>query len=80
MKRCPSDYCKLVTYTTSFEKQLDSSSHHPLRFCPNLVQEYVSEGIFHPAFYGDLVNMNKQRNVKGAQNVVSSDSKIVERL
>ena len=41
-------------------------------------QEYVSEGISHPVFYGDLVY--KIRRVKGAANFVSSGSKIVKRL
>ena len=41
-------------------------------------QEYVSEGISHLFFYGDLVY--KLRRVKCEENFVSSDSKIVERL
>ena len=41
-------------------------------------QEYVSKGITHPVFYGDLVY--KLRIVKGEANFISSGSKIVERL
>ena len=40
-------------------------------------QEYVSKGITHPVFYGDLVN--KLRRVKGGKNFISSGSKIVTR-
>ena len=41
-------------------------------------QEYVTEGISHPFFYGDLVY--KLRRVKWEANFVSSGSKIVKRL
>ena len=41
-------------------------------------QEYVSKGITHPVFYGDLVY--KLRRVKGETNFISSGSKIVKRL
>ena len=41
-------------------------------------QEYVSEGISHTVFYGDLVN--KLRRVKYEANFVSSCPKIVKRL
>ena len=41
-------------------------------------QEYVSKGITHPVFYGDLVY--KLRRVKGEGNFISSGSKIVKRL
>ena len=41
-------------------------------------QEYVSEGISHPAFYCDLVY--KLRKVKYEANFVSSGSKIAKRL
>ena len=37
-------------------------------------QEYVSEGISHPVFYGDLVY--KLKRAKGVENFVSSGSKI----
>ena len=43
-----------------------------------LLQEYVSEGITHPVFYGDLVS--KLRRVKSEPNFVSSGSKIIKRL
>ena len=41
-------------------------------------QDYVSLGINHPVFYGDLVY--KLRRVKGKPNFISSGSKIVKRL
>ena len=41
-------------------------------------QEYVSSGISHPIFYGDLVY--KLRRVKGSENFISSGMKIVKRL
>ena len=41
-------------------------------------QEYVSKGISHPVFYGDLVY--KLRRVKDTPNFISSGSKIVKRL
>ena len=41
-------------------------------------QEYVSEGISHPVFYGDLIY--KPRRVKFEANFVSSGSKIVKRI
>ena len=41
-------------------------------------QDYVSQGITHPVFYGDPVN--KLQWVKGETNFISSGSKIVKRL
>ena len=41
-------------------------------------QEYISEGISQPDFYGDLVL--KLRRVNDTANFVSSGSKVVERL
>ena len=41
-------------------------------------QEYVSKGITHPVFYGDLVY--KLRRVKDNTNFISSGSKIVKRI
>ena len=41
-------------------------------------QEYLSKGISHPVFYGDLVY--KLRRVKDTPNFFSSGSKIVKRL
>ena len=48
------------------------------KFGAILFQEYVSKGITHPIFYGDLVY--KLRRVKGEANFISSGSKIVKRL
>ena len=41
-------------------------------------QDYVSEGISHQVFYGDLVY--KLRRIKGAANFISSGSKTGKRL
>ena len=41
-------------------------------------QEYVSKGITHPVFYGDIVY--KLRRDKDEANFLSSGSKIVKRL
>ena len=48
------------------------------RFGEMSFQEYVTEGISHPVFYGDLVY--KLRRVRCEANFVSSGSKIVKRL
>ena len=49
-------------------------------FLPNCERfpEYVSKGITHPVFYGDLVY--KLRRVKSETYLISSGSKIVKRL
>ena len=74
-------YLHRITYTTSFEKHLESSLGHTLTFYLNLVKyrfKNNSEGISHPVFYGDLVY--KLRRIKCEANYVLSGSKIVERL
>ena len=78
-------YWHRVTDITSFGKHLKSYLGHTMTFCPNLLQyraisfqEYVSKGITHPVFYGDLVY--KLRRVKSETNFISSGSKIVKRL
>ena len=48
------------------------------KFADILFQEYVSKGITHGVFYGDLVY--KLRRVKGEENCISSGLKIVKRL
>ena len=75
------NYWHRVTDITSFGKRLESSLGHTLNFCPFgaiSFQEYVSKGITHPVFYGDLVY--KLRRVKSDSNFISSGSKIVKRL
>ena len=68
-----------VTDITSFEKHLESSYSGLLsKFGDVSFQKYISEGISHPVFYGDLVY--KLRRVKGAPNFVLRGSKIVKRL
>ena len=71
---------------TSFEKHLESSfkldhtrySEILSKFGDILFQEYLSKGISHPIFYGDLVY--KLRRIKDTPNFISSGSKIVKRL
>ena len=66
---------------TSFEKHLESSLDHTPNFCRNFCdisfQEYVSKGISHSVFYGDLDY--KLRRVEDTPNFISSGSKIVKR-
>ena len=73
------NYLHRVPYVTIFEKHVKSYSGHTLSFYLNLsFQEYVSERISHPVFYGDQVY--KLRRVKCYANFVLSGSKIVKRL
>ena len=63
------------------KKHLKSSSGHTLSFCLALVKhrfKNVSEGIYHPALYGNQVH--KLKRDKGAANVVSAGSKIFKSL
>ena len=62
----------------TFGKFLRSCSELLSKFGWHSFQEYVSKGISHPVFYGDLVY--KLKRVKDTPNVISSDSKIVKRL
>ena len=48
------------------------------KFCAISFQEYGSNGITHPVFYGDLVY--KLRRVKNKTNFISSGSKIGKRI
>ena len=59
------------------QKHSESSLGHTLSFCPNFVK-FVSEGISHPVFYGDLVY--KLSRVKSAADIVSSGWKIGKRI
>ena len=61
-----------------FGKFFRSYSELLLKFGEISFPEYVSEGISHPVFYGDL--MYKLRRVKGATNFVLSRLKIHKRL
>ena len=67
---------------TSFEKNFGKffMSYYEVssKFGEILFQEYISEGIYHPVYYGDLVY--KLWRVKGTANFVSSSSNIVKRL
>ena len=69
--------CHRVIDITSFKKHLASSLDHTPKFGDISFQEYVSKGIFHPVFYGDLVY--KLRRVKDTPNFISLGSKIVKR-
>ena len=61
-----------------FGKFLRSYSKLMSKFGAKSFQENISEGIFHPVFYGDLAY--KLKTIKGKANFVSSGSKIVKRL
>ena len=60
----------------TFEKFFRSYSDLLSKFGEISFQEYVTEGISHPVFYGDLVN--KLRRVRCEANFVSAGSKIVK--
>ena len=62
----------------TFGKFFRSYSELLSKFGEISFQDYVSQGIAHPVFYGDLVY--KLRRVKGEANFISSGSKIVKRL
>ena len=62
----------------TFGKLFRSYSDLLSKFGDLSFQEYVTEGISHPVFYGDLVY--KLRRVRCEENFVSSGSKIVKRL
>ena len=62
----------------TFGKFFRSYSELLAKFGAITFQEYVSNGISHPTFYGDLIY--KLRRVKGSDNFISSGSKIVKRL
>ena len=62
----------------TFGKFFRSYSELLSKFGAISFQEYVSKGITHPVFYGDLVY--KLRRVKSETNFISSGSKIVKRL
>ena len=59
----------MVTDITSFEEHSESYSGHALTCCLKgfgevSFQEYVTRGISHPVFYGDLVD----KKTKDGQN------------
>ena len=62
----------------TFGKFFRSYSELLSKFGDISFQEYVSKGISHPVFYGDLVY--KIKRVKDYPNFISSDSNIVKRL
>ena len=62
----------------TFGKFFRSYSELLSKFGAISFQEYVSKGITHPVFYGDL--FYKLRRVKDNSNFISSGSKIVKRL
>ena len=61
----------------TFVKFFRSYSELLSKFGDISFQEYLSNGISHPVFYGDLVY---KRRVKDTPNFISSGSKIVKRL
>ena len=62
----------------TFGKFFRSYSELLSKFGDISFQEYLSKGISHPVFYGDLVY--KLRKVKDTTNFISSGSQIVKRL
>ena len=62
----------------TFSILLRSYSELLSKFGDISIQEYLSKGISHPVFYGDLVY--KLRRVKDTPNFILSGSKIVKRL
>ena len=66
------------TLRKTFGKFFRSYSDLLSKFGEISFQEYVTEGISQPVFYGDLVY--KLRRVKCEANFVSSGSKIVKRI
>ena len=62
----------------TFGKLFRSYSYLLSKFGEISFEEYVTEGISHPVFHGDLVY--KLRRVRWEANFVSSRSKIVKRL
>ena len=62
----------------TFVKFFRSYSELLSKFGDISFQEYLSKGISHPVFYGDLAY--KLRRVKDTPNFISSGSKIVKRL
>ena len=60
----------------TFGKFFGSYSELLTKFGDISFQEYLSKGIAHPVFYGDVVY--KLRRVKGTPNFISSGSKIVK--
>ena len=62
----------------TFGKFFRSYSELLSKYGDNSFQEYVTEGISHPVFYGDLVY--KLRRIKDTPNFISSGPKIVKRL
>ena len=81
------EWCSHVWWTVSlsfqklrkrFGKFFRSYSELLSKFGDILFQEYLSKGISHPVFYGDLVY--KLRRVKDTLNFISSSSKIVKRI
>ena len=74
--------CNRVTDITSFLKHLGNFSDHTLNFYQKFgaipFKEYVTKGIFHPVFYGDLIY--KLSRVRGSTEFIASGTKIVKRL
>ena len=62
----------------TFEKSFRSYSELLSKFGDISFREYVSKGISHPVFNGDLVY--KLRRVKDTPNFISSGTKIVKRI
>ena len=68
--------CGCRRLRVAFRKFFRSYSELLSKFGAISFEEYVSQGITHPVFYGDLVY--KLRRVKGEANFILSGSKIVK--
>ena len=77
---CTVIFCLVLTASAKWRVELRAKIGHYRNRCFGDIsfQEYVSKGISHPIFFGDLVY--KLRRVKDTPNFISSGSKIVKRL
>ena len=78
VKKLLTQGCRYHKLREKFGKFFRSYSELLSKFGAISIQDYVSKGITHPVFYGDLVY--KLRRVKSDSNLISSGSKIVKRL
>ena len=68
----------IYKFRKTFGKLFRSYSELLSKFAEISFQEFVSKGVPHGVFYGDLVY--KLRRAKGEENCISSGSKIVKRI
>ena len=78
LQNCWHRVIDITSFEKTFGKFFRSYSELLSKFGDISFQEYLSKGISHPVFYGDLVY--KLRRVKDTPNFISSGSKIVKPL